>query len=259
MPGAIVPADLTAHLYDLHHSHYIKDLGFWLDLAAETGQPLLELGCGTGRVLLPLALAGHRVFGLDRDAAMLSVLRRDLPHAVSPNVFIFQADLTAFCLSERFKLILLPCNTYSTLSGTQRAECLDRVRGHLGAPGVFAASLPNPLLLSKLPVRSDPEVEDVFLDPQTGDPIQVSSSWERRAGHFDLFWHYDRLFPDGRVQRLTVRTRHEINPVDTYIRELYAAGFSSIQTYGDFDRSEYGPSSPALILKATLSSQTRPS
>lgn len=253
-----MPAGLTAHLYDLHHSRHAEDLSFWLDLAAEAGGPILELGCGTGRVLLPLALAGHTVYGLDRDAAMLRVLRRNFPHAASSNVFVFQADLAAFCLSERFKLILLPCNTYSTLSGTQRAKCLERVRKHLGTLGVFAASLPNPVLLRGLPERSDPEVEEAFLDPETANPIQVSSSWERRAGHFDLSWHYDRLFPDGRVQRLTVHTRHELNPVDTYIQELHAAGFTSIETYGDFDHSEYDSSSPALILKAILSPQIRP-
>lgn len=244
----------AARLYDAHHSRHVEDLNFWLDLAAEQAGPILELGCGSGRVLIPLAQAGYRVFGLDRDAAMLRLLRDNLPRAVSSNVSVFQADLAAFCLSEGFKLILLSCNTYGTLSATERAKCLNAVRKHLRSEGVFAASLPNPLLLSKLPERSDAEVEEVFLDPYTGEPIQVSSSWERDEGHFNLFWHYDRLFPDGRVQRLTVKTRHELNPVQTHIQELHRAGFDSIETFGDFDRSEYDPSSPALILKATAPS-----
>jgi SAM-dependent methyltransferase len=251
-PGLYETSIEAARLYDAHHSRHVEDLDFWLGLAAQQGDPILELGCGSGRVLIPMALAGYRVFGLDRDAAMLGVLRSNLPPAVSSNVPIFQADLTAFCLSERFNLILLACNTYSTLSEMDRANCLNVVRRHLRTAGVFAASLPNPLLLSSLPERSDAEVEEVFLDPRTAEPIQVSSSWERDEAHFNLFWHYDHLFPDGRVQRVTVKTRHELNPPQTYIHELQAAGFDSIDTYGDFDRSEYAPSSPNLILKAIV-------
>jgi SAM-dependent methyltransferase len=253
-PGLYETNIEAARLYDAHHSRHIEDLDFWLGLAAEQEDPILELGCGSGRVLIPMAQAGYRVFGLDRDAAMLGVLRANLPPAVSSNVSIFQANLTAFWVSERFNLILLACNTYSTLSATDRASCLNVARKHLRPAGAFAASLPNPLLLSSLPERSAAEVEETFLDPHTGDPIQVSSSWERDQGHFNLFWHYDRLFPNGDVQRLTIKTRHELNPAQTYVQELQEAGFVSIETYGDFDRSEYDPSSPALILKATAPS-----
>ena len=250
-PGPYETSKEAAGLYSAHHSRHVDDLDFWLDLAAQQGDPILELGCGSGRLLIPLARAGHRVFGLDRDAAMLRVLKADLSPAISSKFPIFQADLTAFCLSQGFRLILLACNTYSTLSAIDRANCLHMVRKHLHTGGVFAASLPNPLLLSSLPGRSDPEVEELFLDPHTGEPIQVSSSWERDQGHFNLSWHYDRLFPDGSVQRLTLETRHELNPPQTYIHELHAAGFNSVEIYGDFDRSEYDSSSPSLILKAT--------
>jgi SAM-dependent methyltransferase len=250
-PGPYETNKEAARLYDAHHSRHVGDLDFWLDLASQQGDPILELGCGSGRVLIPLARAGYRVFGLDRDAAMLRVLEANLSPTVSSKPLIFQADLTAFCLSEGFRLILLACNTYSTLSAIDRANCLDGVREHLHTGGVFAASLPNPLLLSSLPERSDAEVEELFLDPHTGEPIQVSSSWERDQGHFNLSWYYDRLFPDGSVQRLTLETRHELNPPQTYIHELHAAGFNSVEIYGDFDRSEYDSSSPSLILKAT--------
>ena len=47
-------------VYHAHHNRHLEDLPFWLDLAAQTGDPLLELGCGTGRVLIPLAQAGYR-------------------------------------------------------------------------------------------------------------------------------------------------------------------------------------------------------
>ncbi len=54
--------------YHAQHQNYLEDLPFWLGLAATQGSPILELGCGSGRVLLPLALAGHRVLGIDNDA-----------------------------------------------------------------------------------------------------------------------------------------------------------------------------------------------
>ena len=60
-------------LIHAHHNRHLEDLPFWLDLAGETGDPLLELGCGTGRLLVPLGQAGHRVIGVDHDPAMLKL------------------------------------------------------------------------------------------------------------------------------------------------------------------------------------------
>jgi SAM-dependent methyltransferase len=237
-------------LYHAHHSRYPEDLPFWLALAKRHGSPILELGCGSGRVLIPLAESGQRVFGLDRDPTMLSFLRTRLPAKIQESVHLFQADLTQFSLGLRFALILLPCNTLSTLTSSKRVELLNLVRFHLLPQGLFAASIPNPVRLAKLPTRSSSEVEDTFVHPLSGNPVQVSSEWRRERAWLVLRWHYDHLLSDGKVERLSVETRHALTDTLTYCQELASAGLEVAEQYGDFDQSEYTPESPYWIFTA---------
>jgi hypothetical protein len=92
------------------------------------------------------------------------------------------------------------------------------VRQHLAPGGIFAASLPNPLRLASLPARGPAEVEETFPHPRTGNPVQVSSAWQRRKDAFTLTWHYDHLLPDGQVERQTVETCHSLQPLEAYRR-----------------------------------------
>jgi len=237
-------------LYHAHHSLHTEDLPFWLDLADRTGSPILELGCGTGRVSLPLVQSGHSVVGLDLDRAMLETLQQNTPPSLADRVHLLQADLTDFHLAAAFHLVLLPCNTYSTLIRDQRIAALACIREHLKKGGLFAVSLPNPTLLMRLPSHSSPEVEEIFPHPLDGEPVQVSSGWKRSGRSFLLSWHYDHLLPDGRVERLSAQVRHVLASTQTYLDEFAQAGLQVIETYGDFDRSVYVPESPSLIIIA---------
>lgn len=195
---------------------------------------------------MPLAAAGHTVVGLDKDLSMLAFLRQHLP-ARSKDLQLFQGDLTAFHLGRPFPLILLPCNTYSTLTALERRSALDRVRQHLQAGGIFAASLANPALLRRLPRRSESEFEESFLHPLDGEPVQVSSGWERTKEHFVLTWHYDHLLPNGKVDRTSSRVRHYLEDVNTYLDEFNRAKLAIFRLLGDFDSSPYQASAPNLI------------
>ncbi len=240
-------ARLYPHLYHAHHSRYREDIPFWLSLAKRQGSPILELGCGSGRVLIPIAETGQRVLGLDRDFAMLSFLRAILPERAKETVRLLQADLTQFSLACRFALILMPCNTFSTLTSSERAKLLQLVYHHLQPSGVFAASIPNPSHLAKLPTRSQAEIEETFTHPLSGNPVQVSNEWKKGDTWLRLRWHYDHLLPDGSVERLSVETRHTLTDAQTYQQEFLSAGLQLAEQYGDFDGSEYTPESPYWI------------
>src|SRR6266446_1367283 len=91
-----------AELYD-HVPLYRDrpDIAFFVDAAREAGSPVLEVGCGTGRVLIPTARAGIEIIGLDASAAMLAVCRsrlRDEPAPVQSLVQLVQADMRSFDL-----------------------------------------------------------------------------------------------------------------------------------------------------------------
>jgi len=240
-----------AELYDAFHSRYREDLPYWLDLAAAYPAPALELGCGTGRVLVQLARAGRETWGLDHDPAMLARLasRADLP--ASPALHPVLADMTDFRLPARFGLIFSPCNTFSTLSAAGRQAALGQIYTHLLPGGCFSASLPNPYTLASIKPQREAELEDEFIHPRTGNPVQVSGRYYRQSGDFVLEWLYDQLLPDGSVERLTAAVRHPLAPLETYLKELEDAQLELKNLWGDFDRSPFSPDSPALIWEAT--------
>jgi SAM-dependent methyltransferase len=245
-------------LYDAHHSTHTEDIPFWLSIAQRhASQPVLELGCGSGRVAVALAQAGCSVVGLDIDPEMLFVLQKrldDLPEICLPFV---QADMTDFHLELTFSAILLPCNTLSTFSAAERQKIFDLTASHLQPEGWFAASIPNPDYLRLLPTTSPPEIEDVFKHPLDQEPVQVSSSWKRDREFFTVTWNYDHLLPDGRVERTNVRVRHSLEPLSIYQEQLKAAVLTLKETYGDFDGSVYTLDSPNLILVAQRPYKTR--
>lgn len=237
-------------LLHAHHQRYQEDIPFWLDIADQVGSPILELGCGTGRVLQPLAEAGHQVYGLDTDWNALNFLAKTSPPEIHRNLRLLQADLANFHLGIRFRAILLPCNTLSTINADQLVPVFNNIHHHLEPAGIFAASLLNPYLLENLPEDDEPEIEDIYSHPVDGEPVQVTSSWAQSQYTFDLTWHYDHLLPDGSVQRTSVKTSHFPVPLTGYLQALDQAGFKRIDRYGDFAREPHRPHSPHLILVA---------
>ena len=234
-------------LYDAHQRRYSDDLPFWLALAENHVGTILELGCGTGRVLLPLLAAEHTITGLDHDPAMLEIARRQLPADVAGRADLIEADVTVFELNRHFALVIFPCNTYTTLDMAQRATTLENVRKHLDADGVFALSVPNPLTFASLSSVGESEIEDSFEFNEAQQWVQVSSTWQRAATHIVFSWHYDVMHPDGNVQRHSASVRQNIVAVSKIEREFERAGFQIRSRYGNFDRSHFNEDAPYLI------------
>jgi SAM-dependent methyltransferase len=237
-------------LYHAHHARHTEDLPLWQELARRYPGNILELGCGTGRVLLPLAQAGHPVLGLDRDAQMLAYLQSQLPAELSGQVLLIQADMAAYAFSRHFSLILLPCNTFSTLPGGTRLRVLELAHQHLIPGGCLAVSLPNPAVMRRMPADGEPEVEETFAHPLDGEPVQVSSAWRRAEGKFHLTWTYDHLRPDGQVERHTLTASHELAPFEHYQAQIEQAGLQLSAAWGDYDASPYTHQSDHLLLLA---------
>jgi len=239
-------------LYHAQHKDYTQDQSFWLELASQSNGSILELGCGTGRVLLAIAQAGFPIFGLDNDLHMLLLLQELASETIRASLNIIQADMGRFHLATRFGLILLPCNTYSTFSLSQRQAILGCIQRQMLPGGIFAVSLPNPAVLMNLPTIGKTDIEDIIYHPVNQEPIQISSAWERTQNEFIVDWHYDHLSPDGNVKRLSIRVKHNLIKTEEYVREFENSGFGRIILYGNFDYSSYKPDSPYLIILAHL-------
>jgi SAM-dependent methyltransferase len=139
--------------HDVECGSYEADLPLWEELAERCGGPVLELGCGTGRVALHLARRGHRVIGLDRDPELLAALQQrasDFRHSgVGPKsdatadlVEPLLADARAFQLDSPASLVLAPTHLLQLLAdAAERAESLRCIAAALRPGGVFAAAI----------------------------------------------------------------------------------------------------------------------
>lgn len=102
---------IAKHYDGAYEAMKLEDAPFYLELARESGGPVLEIGCGTGRVLLPIARAGVEIEGLDASPAMLSVLRSKLekePADVRRRVKLHSGDIRKFRLKKKFRLVTIP-------------------------------------------------------------------------------------------------------------------------------------------------------
>jgi SAM-dependent methyltransferase len=117
--------DAYAPFYDWENARTLgrRDIEFWRRLADEAAGPVLELGCGTGRVLVPLARAGVSVVGVDRSAPMLDRARRRIRRARGIRAALVRADIRQLPFAERFSLVIAP---YGILQSLTRDRDLER-------------------------------------------------------------------------------------------------------------------------------------
>ncbi len=125
--------------HDVECGVYGADLPFWSSLAAGMG-PILELGCGTGRVALHLAGGGCRVTAIDRSEELIAELQRRATSA-GLELRAQTADATDFELSERFGLIVAPMQLIQLLDAGERRRCLESIAAHLQPGGMAAIAI----------------------------------------------------------------------------------------------------------------------
>ena len=247
---SVEQAERLAALYDLDVPHGPSAAIDWFRaIARRTGGPILELGCGTGRVAIPLALDGHEVVGLDRSPAMLARAER---HARRDGVTLrlVEGDMRSFSFSDAFALIAIPFNTFLMLTPDERWACLARVREHLSPTGLLAVDCfqPDPELI----VGKDGAVREEWTrrDPETGRDVTKFSSARANVDQVDFRWWFEEADDDGHV----TRWQRETTLHYLYRREaelMYsAAGFDIEAMHGDYDGSPAGSTSPKLLVVA---------
>jgi SAM-dependent methyltransferase len=125
--------------HDVECGAYAQDASLWRSLAAQHGDPILDVGAGTGRVALDLARRGHRVTALDNDPVLIAELaRRGRGLDVTPIV----ADARDFELEQRFALCIVPMQTIQLLGGEHgRRAFLRCAHAHLRAGGALAIAV----------------------------------------------------------------------------------------------------------------------
>jgi SAM-dependent methyltransferase len=238
-----------ARLYDWEHDPYQDDVELFVALARRYGGPVLELACGTGRLLAPLVASGLECTGVDNAPAMLARAR----HRLGATVTLVEQPMQALQLDGRFRTILIALDSFGLL--TQRADQVATLRGareHATHDARLVLDVSNGNL------RGGGEPPEELLhhltspDPSTTRPI---TKWVVRrpnpAEQLDeMTCLYDELDSQGVVHRciLPMRlrwfTRFELELL------LEQAGWAVEDLYGDYDLQPYGPSSERLIVVA---------
>jgi SAM-dependent methyltransferase len=253
--------------YDIEDS---SDTGiaFYAALAQQTGGPVLEIACGTGRVSIPIARLGFAVTGVDIVPGMLAQARSK--SAGLPTRWV-DGDARTFDLGEYFRLIFLTGNAFQAfLTRADLEALLARVRAHLQDDGVFAFETRNPRWASSTHPAQDARPESGRLSgegsfalletrdlEEQGQPYTDSDGHTVRVSRTQVYDHVAQILhwttyrrwrageqEHSKVTRIAVRF--------TFPQELAALlhynGFTIIQQYGDWNLEPLTAASPSILV-----------
>lgn len=256
--------DHIARYYDLTHDRLVEDIPLLLRLAGEINGPVLEIGCGSGRLLVPLARAGFAVTGVDASREMLARAELRLaaePAAVRDRVRLVAADAKTVDLAggEQFGLIVFGYNTFMHLDEAAAGVVLKRLRPLLAPEGRLVIDVANPMLLSMAADDPDFVLEDELEDAWEGVTIRQFTAYEGIPGEqaVDVNWIYETVGADGddgRPTRTNARLRYFYLYPHQYDLLLSLTGFRLMSIAGDYDGGAFDEDSDRLVMVAVADS-----
>lgn len=249
--------DRWAPYYDLIHKGLPGEAEFYVGHAARIAGTTLELGCGTGRICIPMAMSGAEVTGLDISAKMLAVCREKLKRVgkIPGALTLIRGDMRAFDLQKRFDFIAIPYRTFMhLLTPADQLACLTCVRRHLARDGTFVLNL----------WAARPSAIARFVGNPVFEEFQLAGRYPLARGANLVHHHavrYDEfrqlIIERHRLQELDSRGRlkHEehlsLTRASVTPREmehlLHRGGFEIETVWGDFYGTSFGPASTEMI------------
>ncbi|MFN8372392.1 MAG: class I SAM-dependent methyltransferase [Anaerolineae bacterium] len=244
-----------ARYYDAENDDKTDDLLLYTDLAEEYGSPILDIGCGTGRVMMHLAQEGCEVHGIERDGAMLERAqhkRAALPHLRSKLMF-HQGDVLRYEFKQRFKLVLL---TYNMLTHFHEQDVqlnlLRRMHDLVEPGGLLVIDVPNAGNVFASEDTDAVTLERTFIDPESGHLVmqQSVSTLDRAEQLLHVTWIYDEVTEDGTVKRTFAPVIFRYFFLSEIRLLLALTGFEVDAVYGDYEGGEYVDGCERLIVLA---------
>ncbi|MGH2367977.1 MAG: class I SAM-dependent methyltransferase, partial [Chloroflexota bacterium] len=240
----------------LEHADYQDDLALYAGFAQAAGRDdgVLELACGTGRCLLPLAAAGYDITGLDRSPAMLAVAQAKVDEAgLQHRVRLVEGDMRAFALDQAYGLVFIALNSLMHLdTREEQGRAITCAGRHLAPAGRLVLDLFNP----DVALPDEHSEGQLFLHclktlPGGGHLLHFQSpSADRARQVVSMANYYDEIAADGTVKRhvapFTLRylTRGELELL------IPTCGLEVEALYGSYDLEPFQAGSPRLIAVA---------
>jgi SAM-dependent methyltransferase len=233
----------SAELYALTHRGNAGDVVFYRRACRGVGS-VLELGCGSGRMLAGLTRPGQTLVGLDLDAGLLAIARKSLGRRAR----LVRGDMRDFELGERFERVLIPYSGfYCLLTRRDALACLRAARRHLTDDGklIFDAYAADAFHRAEGPTGEELDwLAAIELQGRVYDLFE-RSRWQRGRQRLDVTYVYrDRR--SSRVVELPLPQRYWLA---SQLRELLsAAGLELEAVHGDFRGHRYSPARSELMV-----------
>jgi len=239
-----------ASLYDYFSTGLEGDMQFYVEEAGKAGSPVLELGCGTGRILIPIAEVGINATGLDNSPEMLAIAERKISKLnaeIQGRMELVKGDMRDFSLGRQFKLIMIPFRVFlHLLTPEDQRQALTCIREHLTDDGRLILNIFDPRLdiLSQhaSSLGASMKKNKDFIHPETGRRFLLwdTRQYDMERQIIEMYFIFEELDDDGRVisktySPLTLRYayRYEMQ----YLLEL--CGYNIENLYGDFRRGPF--------------------
>ena len=218
--------DRLGPLYDEWSRSVTEDIAFYVDVALEGSGRVLEVGCGSGRVSIPLVLAGLEVVGIDSSPGMLRLAREKAAvHGVS--LELVQADMRAIPELGTFATAVVPFRALLHLrDDDERLAVLWRLRELLEPDGTLAFDVFHP---DRLDIA---ETQDRWIEREPG--ILEHAHWDEASRELELSVH---------ARGVEAWMHLWWADPDDWRRLLEAAGFADVEGFGWFDRRPLEPGS----------------
>jgi SAM-dependent methyltransferase len=245
--------DLIAPFYDIEHAHFIEDVDLYLDFAEAhrlPGERLLELACGSGRLLLPLARAGFTITGVDASARMLELAQQALEaEGLTARCTLVQQDMRALQLGQKFQMAFAALGSFGHLcTRSEQRQALTAIYSHLATGGTFILDISNADvrymegMSGQVLHQGTWTMNDGTLLTHFVSPASATSTHLLELTHF-----YDQHRQGEPVRRTISRTRLYLFERSETELLLESAGFVVKEVYGNYDLSPFENDSPRMI------------
>lgn len=250
--------DTIAHYYDLLYADRADDLDMWLELTDAVSGPVLEVGCGTGRVLIPLAQEGRPVTGIDISAVALDAAKAKIAAGGFEKLAqVHLADMQTLNLPQKnFEFAFIPINTFMhCLTTAQQYDTLRALHRHLQPGGTLVIDLYHPSPETLLESDGRMLLADQIVDDLTGNTVQwfVTRHLEVDQQIQNVTYLLDEIGQDGILRRSTFS--FPMRYLHRFEMELLLTqtGFAVTEIYGDYDLMPFTSESPRMIFVAEKS------
>lgn len=245
--------------YDFEFKSRKADVRWYGERYLEVGEPVLELGVGSGRVAVPAVKQGAQVVGVDLSDTMLARagMRRDaLPKSRREGLTLVKADMRSLDLGRQFALVSCPFNAFMHMYTREDIDgTLQSVRRHLAPDGLFCFDVLMPDLdyLMRPAFKRYPGIR--FKHPTHGLHYTYSeqSAWDSVNQICQMWFYYTRTDDDptpDAPEEICIQLSHRYFWPQELDSILWHNGFERLMWYGDFEGGELCSEAESIVVMA---------